>query len=334
MAAQELTNPLTTEEAACNEAQLEHLLQRMNAAEESYVTPQASTHLLVSYSNSVGFYDGLVATDQSFRVGPGEIPPFPSYEHYLTFNINPGIRALLLNPARPMLAEVSLNREQSSSNLVTPEGHFGLTLTLEPTLGGGPPLTINNFEVPAEGEPYNGFLANSTKPGRGLIADGLLTSCHDKLTPFDRHIFSILQRMIRADPVDFFRADTKTSIFRGEDPHTYRINVYPIYEHFEPRGRMAVELKIAWTPQGRLTTGELIALPGCTVLRQAGCSALTWSSPWVRLIPPVFGGHENYSYGAVSDSVNFDWFAGVPSPPVTIDFQTLLAKTTWNEPVW
>lgn len=331
--AQDLTNPLTAAEVACNEAQLERLLTRMSAGKEVYVTPQLPSILLVSYSNSAGFYDGLVATTQEFRVGPGEIPPILAHEHYLSFNINPSIRTLLLNPERPELAQVSLNREQSSSSLVTPGGYFDLTLTLDPTLEGGDSLTLNNFEEPAEGWPYNGFLANSTKPGRGLIADGLLSSCHDKFTPFDRHVVSVLQRMIRAEAMNqFFDPDVKVAIFRGQDPHTYRFNVYPIFEHFEAGGRMAIELRFSWTAQGRLTTAEMIPLAACTAAGELGCSALT-SSPIVGLIPPVFGGKELYNNGAVSDRVFFEWTQG-PSGPVTVDFEKLLAKTAWNEPVW
>jgi hypothetical protein len=334
-AAAELTQPLAAEEVACNERQLEKLLQRMNAAKEVYFPlPQLPTILLVSYSNSIGFYDGLVSTDQHFRLDIGGIPPVPSYEHYLAFNINPSIRTLLLNPDRPELAQVGMNREQSSSNLVAPGGYFDLTLTLNPTLGDGDPLVINNFEEPALGESYNGFLANSTKPGRGLIADGLLTPCHQKITDFDRHIFSILQRMVRGgDASAFHNPDMEYSIFRGEDPHTYRINFYPIYEGLRPGGRMAAELRISWTPAGKLTSAVMKGLPPCAFEGQSGCTRFTNIEPLVFLIPPVFGGEELYPNGAIQNGVF--WTAdNHPSAPVTINLETLLAHTVWNEPVW
>jgi hypothetical protein len=334
LAAQELTRPLTAQEVACNERQLEHLLHRMNAGKETYFTPQLATHLFVSYSTAAGSYDGVVATIQRFRLDIGEIPPTLPYEHYLAFHVNSSLRGLLLNPERPVLPQISLDREQSGSSLVTPGGYFDLTLELDPTLGGEGPLKINNFREPAEGQAYNGFRANSSGPGRGLGADGLLTSCHDKFSAFDRHVFTLLQRMVRAEVMsEFFDPDMKFAIFRGTDPHSYRINLYPIYESYEARGRMAIELKISWSPQGKLTTAELIALPGCTVPDELGCSALTWSSPIVFLIPPVFGGQELYNQGEVSDSVYFRWHLG-PSSPATVDLGKLLAHTTWNEPVW
>jgi hypothetical protein len=334
VAAKDLTQPLTAEEVACNERQLEKLLQRMNAAKESHIPPQLPTILLVSYSNSTGFYDGLVATDQGFRLDIGGIPPVPAYEHYLAFNINPSIRTLLLNPGRPELSQVGLNREQSSSNLVTPGGYFDLTLTLNPTLGGGDPLVINNFEEPLPGEPYNGFLANSTKPGRGLAVDALLSPCHEKLTDFDRHVFSLLQRMIRSLDMGAYSApDVEVSIFRGEEPQTYRINIYPIYENLEPRGRLAVALKLSWTPTGKLTSAILTALPGCVTEGQTGCTALDRVSTAAFLVPPVFGGTEYYPNDSAENGVFYIWYEG-PSAPSTVNLEALLAHTTWNEPVW
>lgn len=333
--AQELTQPLTAEEVACNERQLEKLLQRMNAAKEVYwPLAQLPTNLLVSYSNSSGFYDGLLTTDEQIRLDIGQIPPVVPYEHYLAFNINPSVRTLLLNPARPELDQVGLNREQSSSNLVTPGGYFDLTLTLDPTLGGGDPLVINNFEEPLPGEPYNGFLANSTKPGRGLTADSLLTPCHQKFTDFDRHVFAILQRMVRgADASAFAAADTEIAIFRGEDPHVYRINFYPVFEGLVTGPRMAVELEVSWTSQGKLTMGELKVLPTCDRETQAGCTKSDRGALIVFLIPPVFGGSERYPADATENGVAFVWYEG-PSAPRSVNLEALLAHTTWNEPAW
>jgi hypothetical protein len=333
--AQHLTQPLTAEEVACNERQLERLLQRMNAAKERYAPlPQLPTILLVSYSNSAGFYEGIAATAQGFRLDIGSVPPTPPYEHYLAFNLNPSVRTLLLNPRRPELAQIALGREQSSSNLVAPGSYFEITLTLDPTLGGGDPLVINNLQEPALGEPYNGFLANSTKPGRGLTTDGLLTSCHQKLTDFDRHLFAILQRMVRGWAMDEFHSpDAEIAIFRGEDPQTYRVNLYLIYEGLELRARMAVELKVAWTSGGKLTSVVMKALPGCAVDGQIGCTWVNRAAPMAILIPPVLGGAELYPNSDTPNGVFYLSREG-PSDPVTINLEALLAHTTWNEPVW
>lgn len=331
---EELTNPLTAEEVSCDELQLERMLQRMNAAKRGeYRPPELVKTLLLSRGESGGLYDGLVATGQLARMGGGGVGVEESFEHYLAFNLNPAIRRLLLNPDRPQLAQVSLNREDSNSNLVRPGGAFDVVLTLDPTLGGGDPLTINNFEVPERGRPYNGFLANSTKPGRGLITDGLLTPCHEKLTDFDRHVLSVLQRVARSDGLsEFLQPDMEVAIFRGEDPHVYRLNFYPVYEFLETRGRVAVELRISWDERGRLTTAVAQTHGVCAVEGQPGCTNLRQRSLEWYLIPPVFGGREYYDNGKVQNAGAFR--LGGPDAPVTLDLAALLAGTTWNEPVW
>ncbi|HBL25524.1 MAG TPA: hypothetical protein DD490_01680 [Acidobacteria bacterium] len=334
-AGRELTNPLTAEDVACNERQLERLLKRMNAAKVGeYHPPETVKHLLVSYSNSSGFYDGLVATDESFRLDIGQPTPVDSYEQYLAFNINPSIRTLLLNPDRPELAQMSLSRENSSSSLVKPGPWFDIVLTLDPTLGGGAPLVINNFVEPPIGDVYNGFLSSSTKPGRGLIADGLFTPCHNKLTDFDRHVFSVLQRIARSsDTGAFLQPDTEIAIFRGEDPHVYRINYYPIYEGLEERGRMAVELNVKWDEHGRLLTADTKTYDICLAGAELSCTSLDRRAMNWFLIPPVHGGREYYDRSKIQYGGGFHGPDG-PEPPMTINFATLLAGTTWNEPVW
>ncbi|HET9209534.1 MAG TPA: hypothetical protein VFR03_04015, partial [Thermoanaerobaculia bacterium] len=196
VAAQELTAPLTPPQVACNEGQLNRLLSRTTstgAPLENNAAPALTT--LVSYSNSLGFYDGLALTNEGVRCNPG-LPPPGQPEYYLAFNINPSLRTLLLNPKRPELGQVELSREETSSNLVNSNDNTRINLTVNPTLADAATtglLAINNFVVPAAGAPYNGFIASSTKPGRGLTQDGLLTPCHAAFTAQDRKIFAILQ---------------------------------------------------------------------------------------------------------------------------------------------
>ncbi len=336
--AADLTQPLTAEEVACNERQLERLLARIQSGDEVYGYPQVPKGLFVSYSNSAGFYDGLALAMQWWRLDIGQIPPADEIEHYLAFQINPSIRTLLVNPARPQLGQVSLGREQSNSNLVSPGTYpgryFELKVKIDPSLPGNPQpdlLEINNYVEPGEGEPYNGFLANSTKPGRGLSEDGLLTACHDKLTPFDRHVFSILQRMIRFFHDGFGLLDWKGAIFRGTDPHTYRFNLFPFTgARTPPRGRVAGEIRLSWTPEGKLTTGTWQILPSCNQSQELGCTTLSTGSA-VALLTPLFGGveqHDNSDFDRTAISMTENG----PSPAVTVDFEKMLSKTTWNTP--
>jgi hypothetical protein len=332
--AAELTQPLTAEEVACNERQLERLLSRLKAGDEVIAYPQVPKGVFVTYSNSVGFYEGLALAMQEWRLDIGQIPPTDAIEHYLAFNINPSIRTLLVNPARPELGQVSLGREQSNSNLVNPGSYFELKVSIDPSLPGNPQpdlLEINNFDVPAVGEPYNGFLANSTKPGRGLSEDGLLTSCHEKLTDFDRHVFAILQRVIRFYLAGFGLLDWEGAIFRGMDPHTYRFNIFPIAGTRNPPslGRVAGEIHLSWTPEGKLTSGTWQMLPLCSHGQELGCTSLLFGAQ-AALITPVFGGVEEYTDDPFDRSIYVT--ADGPGPAVTVDFEKLLSKTTWNPP--
>jgi hypothetical protein len=332
--AAELTQPLTAEEVACNERQLERLLSRLKAGDEMIAYPQVPKGVFVSYSNSVGFYEGLALTMQDWRLDIGQIPPDHAIEHYLAFNINPSIRTLLVNPRRPELGQVSLGREQSNSNLVSPGSYFELKVSIDPSLPGNPQpdlLEINNYEVPAVGEPYDGFLANSTKPGRGLTEDGLLTPCHEKLTAFDRHVFAILSRMIRFYYAGFGLDDWEGAIFRGMDIHTYRFNIYPIEgTRNPPLGRVAGEIHLAWSPEGMLKTATWQMLPFCLQGQELGCTSLLSLSE-AAMVTPVFGGVETYD--------NTDMFltrvfisTDVLGPAVTVNLEKMLSQTTWNAP--
>jgi hypothetical protein len=226
------------------------------------------------------------------------------------------------------------------SNLVTPGGPLDLSVTINPTLAATPStgdlLEINNFEVPAPGEPYNGFLANSTKPGRGLEQDGLLTPCHDKLTDFDRHVFALLQRMLRTVGYveeEQLPGDIKIAIFRGEEEHTYRFTVYPLGTPglAPPLLHVAGELQLEWTPEGRITSGTMRFRPRCSGSLTLDCSSTT-ALVEVFLIPPVFGGNELWPDEAYRHSIGF-LGEGEITGPATYDFEALLAGTTWNLPV-
>jgi len=329
---QQLTQPLTAEDVACNEQQLERLLRRMSAGKEFYLTPQLPNTLFVAPAGPSAGYSGMIATYHLFRLRPGELPPVEPYEHYMTFNITGSGRSLLLNPARPLLPLVSLSRERSGTNLVQPGSFFDLTLTLDPGASGGEVLAINNFREPREGAAYNGFLASSSGPGRGLMEEGLVKACHAKLTAFDLHVFSILQRVVRfVEEGEFFTPDIEIAVFRGEEPHTYRINFYPIYEEFEARGRVSAEVKISWNEAGSLGTGEIRIFPACSGEEQLGCSNLRNAAMSIFLIGPVFGGREPYS---VLQPGGFYLSDQGPSEPRPLDFEALLANSAWNEPVW
>jgi hypothetical protein len=328
----QLTMPLTAEQVACNQVQLARMLGRMDVTTGELFGSELPTNLLLSYSNSSGFYEGLVSTGQHREVsGPGGVDFWP--ERHLSFNLNPSIRTLLLNPSRPTLGQVSLNREQSSSNLVPAGQAWAVSLDVDPSLPGNPNpdrLIINNLELPALEFPYNGFLANSTKPGRGLSEDGLLQSCHDRFTDQDRRIFALLQRILRIEgvlPEVELIASAKISIFREQAEHIYRIEADLLDPVNLIRGHVAAELEIGWTSDGHLTTGSLRVLPLCLEGQTQDCTRVT-NYGFVWLLRPVLPGE---SFWIPSQAVRGSFGPDLPTPdPVAIDFEALLADTTWN----
>ncbi len=334
-----LTQRLTAAEVACNAQQLDRLQARISTGAIQLREFQLPKTVMVTYSNEHGYYEGLALTNQNWRTDPFTGLPPPTPERYLSFHLNPSIRTLLLNPDRPPVGQISLGREQANSNLVTPGGPFDLSVMINPTLAASAPrqdlLEINNFVIPAQGEPYNDFLANSTKPGRGLEQDGLLTPCHNKLTDFDRHVFALLQRMLRTEGYieeEHQLSDNSVVIFRGEEEHTYRFTIYPLGTPglSPPLNHVAGELQLAWTPEGKITSGTMRVRPRCSGTPDLDCSS-TLALVAAFLIPPVFGGNELWPAAAYQNQI---YFLGVGeiSGPATYDMEALLAGTDWNSP--
>jgi hypothetical protein len=319
------TNPLTPAEVGCNQTQLARLLARMDAGGQE---------LLVAYGDGGSFYEGLGVVGQG--VFSGQLTP----EYDLAFHLTPSLRELLLNPARAPLPQISLTREDSASNLVRPTNPHALTVRLNPQLPGAPGalLAINNLEIPAGGAPYNGFLGTSAGPGRGLALDGLVDSCHLKLTAFDHRIFSLLERLVRTSALLFLGGEdynsiiTSVTIFRGADPHTYRVDLY-LGSPNRLDQRMAVATRIDWDEQGRLTTGRMEVLPVCAVTGDPECTGDEvgiYDQVTVRLIPPVLPGSQTWSE---TDPRLRKIVGGVGQShptPVDVDFAALLVGTAWN----
>ena len=325
VSADDLTHALTAADVACNEAQLRVLLSHFTVTGPSGGSPARPTNLLASYSNRYGFYDGLLVANQQPLVAAD--PNSASPEQILAFHLNPSIRELLLNPARDPLPQISLEREDTASSYVSPGDPGALTLYLDPTIdqtGGDARLQINNFVLPAPGQPGNGALATSTKPGRGL--DTVLSLCHMEFTEFDRFVFSVLERTLRAEVLGSGSPDAKIAIFRGTGGLTYRINVFPTAAPFP--AKVAFQLTVQAAADGHLVGGQLAVLPTCSQGQQLGC---TNSNLGVRLwiFPPVFAGSEVQLTGGPAVSLTYQAGQALPAA-VAVDWQRLLAGTTWN----
>jgi hypothetical protein len=317
---EDLTSALTPEQVGCNEDQLERLLIR------SQLTTTGLHTLFLTYAERG--YEGLGVA----RSHP-EITPVA--ESYLAFHLNPDVRPHLLNPERPPIRQVGLTREDSASNL---GGSPAMTLDVNPLAQvAAPPWTgpailrINNRVQPE-------LQTSDVKPGRGVEQHGLHTVCHSGFTAFDRWVFSLLERMLVVTantfvgPAVTVQAHTEVAIFRDQDPHSFRIHVYPSSAELSPdANRLAVRLRIDWTVDGRLTQGLMEVLPRCTRSVREDCTtALRVEEVRVFLAAPVAGGSRSRPlpmFGVVYNTA-----LGNPDAPPqgTVDFEELLAATAWN----
>jgi hypothetical protein len=328
LAAQPLSNSLTSEQVGCNEAQLAGLLDRLSVdgirhQQSSVQSPSLAVlarTLLVTYSNRFGFFEGLAVAGwvPSEAGAPEEAV---RHESFLAFDLNPSIRTTLANPARLPLPQVAILREETSSTLVSDGSPEALTVFLNPTAAldaASGRLEINNLQTAAS----NGLAKNAdTKPGRGL-AD-LSAPCHTELTDFDRHVFEILERTFRVQAPGNLARGSKIAIFRGEEPLTYRIDVYPA----GAKGKVALDLAIQVDGAGHLQTGSLRVLPGCAAGGQLGCTSAAIALNFF-LLPPVSGGGQTRVADDLRTEISYK--PGETPSPAAADFVRLLAKTLWN----
>ncbi|HEV8581273.1 MAG TPA: hypothetical protein VGX68_19585 [Thermoanaerobaculia bacterium] len=328
VAAQPLSNPLTSEQVACNEAQLAGLLDRLSVdaihhqtTEQSQTWAVLSRILLVTYSNRFGFFEGLAVAGW---IAPGDDTAEGTVrgESFLAFDLNPSIRTTLANPARQRLAQISLMREETSSTLVGSGSPETLAVFLNPTAvpnATSGRLEINNLQTAA---PSGQARSADTKPGRGLA--GLTSPCHTELTDFDRFVFEVLERIFRVQAPGNPARGSKVAIFRGEEPLTYRVDVYPV----GAKGKVALDLALQVDGEGRLQTGSLRILPGCAAGAQLGCSSAGIPLDFF-LFPPVSGGTgQTRVTSDLMTEISFK--PGTTPSPVTADFIRLLGKTLWN----
>lgn len=323
-------NTLTTAEVECNEIQLQNLLEKLELEGSNNGSQSRDFTLFVTYSNPFGFYEGLAVANQDPLISSNAVAA-AQRENFLAFHINPSVRSFLLNPARTPLDQISLEREESSSNLVGSGDANTLNVFLNPTLnpnGGSARLQINNLQ--ATGAACAQSMGLSTKPGRGLAVAGLLTNCHTSFSDFDRTMFALLQRMLRVEVQTPGSGDAEVAIYRGEDPFTYRVDIYPLNNSGDASlGKLALLLTVETSPQGQLTGGNIRALPDCTGASSSELGCTSTDVPMqVYIFPPLFGGTQTRLASGPSAVFNFQ--PGTTTNPVSLSWSTLLNGTTWN----
>lgn len=326
-------NPLLEDQVACNETQLQRLLERLDLdpAGSNNPNPGRDFTLFVSYSNPFGFYEGLAVSNQTPLRAANAGGGAQSAEHFLAFHLNPSIRSLLTNPERTPLSQVSLEREESSSNLVGQNNPNAVRVTFNPTLdltGTDGLLEINNFQV--VGQSCGLAQTLSTKPGRGLVAAGLSSNCHTRFSDFDRAMFALLQRILRVQVGGPFSGDAEVAIYRAQSPFTYRVDIYPLNNQGQANaGKLALEIAVDTSPQNDLQTGQIRVLPDCAAGQTRGCTS-TQIPVEVYLFPPVFGGSQVRLNSGAFFLLDFDPDAA-STTPVDFNWAPLLAGTAWDD---
>ncbi len=347
---QEVAVPLSSDQVACDQRQLAGVLERMELLFEG--GPVRGTSGLPTILASFGFGDVLVRGTEVRAELTSHFPPIRALsgdsdclsdtERVMGFQLAVQPEQFLLNPERQPLDQFLLARIEPQSNPTSirctlPDTHL-LRLGLGPTSDPfSSVLEINNvIQVPA-GQPSQGAIPAASGASRNLRAAGLVERCHDALTAWDRRSFALLERMARsfsffvADETVFYH-DQEVAIFRGTDPHTYRVDAYSIGK--DPAtgrgvavGRNSYEVVIGWDAQGRWTTGSVRLLPRCTEGQTLDCS--THEGPaWLWIFPPFLP-----DFGLRGDPPNAVFVGqGLPGIPssASVDWADLLADSVWN----
>jgi hypothetical protein len=294
--------PLLGAEVSCDAARLAALAQRV-----SVDLPHSSKEASVALSlTRTGDFAGLAYSAQAVS----------SPEHLLAFSTNPEESTLLRNPGRQQLFSLSATRNDLGSDLVAPGSPNEIRLTLNPTLGSNPPpgnlLVLDNVRRP-DGSP------TATRPGRGLA--GLLDPCHGKLTEADVHLFRLLSRLVRV------RADGAASyelaIYRGEEPHSYRIDVWVHDAAGAELGKIAAQVDATYDSAGRLNRGTLRAFGPCGSPQETNCTTLTVPG-FVEIVTPTEAG------GVWESTGSLVLIGGGPDED-DIDWIRVLEGTTWRQ---
>src|SRR6185295_9942498 len=284
------------------------------------------------------FYRGL----ETFgRLGKGDLGERIREEQQLAFDLILDRERDFLGPARPLLPQASLVRRDTATNLepaTKPLPYLNVAFDVAPQVADPTtpqqPIQITSRRAAGEGQ--------SDRAGRGLAIDDLLSVCHHEVTPFDLRVFSILARTVRASECllepfgcQVFIAGHKSVIFRGEEPLSYRINLFSYFSSCDDEGHCsygeadtALLFHLQVDAAGRLTIGNAQALPWCTggpVEDQIGCTQFQNPHLGIYVLPPIRPGVERQG------EPEFQRAAFLNVDDVVSDFNILQADVNWAD---
>jgi hypothetical protein len=372
-----LTFPLTPAESSCAEQELARVERRLASYGSGAIATSLGTNSIwlamdggagTAYAGIVRLIDNGGDAFSDFAAGT---------EHFteadLAFKLLFTPTESLLDPHQPPAPQALLARRDTGTNLLADSAACGTQnplpqldcpIVLNFDLSAVPgdsvhpqlPLVVNSasIAVPDLTGLQASPLSAASGSGPGIDTGRLDQPCGGTLTSFDQHVFEILARTIVpsdcystvpatcGNPVGTDLLSYNLAIFRGADPHTYRVNIYP-YEYvcsdqnvcYSTIGPLALEFAVDWDSQGHLTTGSVKVLPRCRAAQTFDCTQ-PYMQFGVFLVPPIFPGQEE-ELPAAFHGAPYLYVAGIndPSPEVLtapINWQRLLSGTALNTP--
>lgn len=337
-AAQSFGRPLTAEQVACEERQLERLQHRMD------VHSLTGALFLWRASAGGGLYRGLASTNELF---PDDANKPSRQEKQLAFDLIFKMEQDFLSPRQRPRPQTTLVRRNVDSNLTSSPNapYFGIGLDVAPVVE-DPTTPILPLRITNRVEPGTG---HDDRAGRGVTIDDFLSACHAEVSEFDLRVFSILSRTVRPsqcllEPFSSCGAGLdryRVVFFRGAEPLTYQMNIYTYLVACDDddrcsygEARTAFVFRLQVDERGRLIGGDVEALPWCTGPDQVGCTFFFNPDLALFVLPPLRPGIERQGEEEFQRAAHLNLvYEGSPDNVLsdTVNWLDLLRDTVWNE---
>lgn len=115
------------------------------------------------------------------------------------------------------------------------------------------------------------------------------------------------------------------AIFRGEEPHSYRIDIWAYGAAGAELGRIAAQVDATYDSAGQLNRGTLRAFGPCGSPQETGCTTFTGPG-FVEIVTPT-------AAGGIWESTGSLVLIGAGPDEDDIDWIRVLQGTTWRQPL-